>query len=226
MAVDLSTALLLVLVCGVACRQQHSQTAPKAEQVHPTYDKSGVLAKLEADADHDGRIDTWGYMEGARVLRGEIDENGDGTVDRWEYHRSRQSPVASPRSGMASQVRQAGQAAQAATLRRVGRGGLESPDKTLERIERATRHDGVVSRWEYFDNGVLTRIDTDTNGDGAIDKWETYNADSLSMMAIDTERRGKPDRRLTYRPDGTLDRIEIDPTGSGNFHPLPVRPAK
>jgi hypothetical protein len=41
------------------------------------------------------------------------------------------------------------------------------------------------------------------------------------MMALDTTRRGTPDRRLIYRPDGTLDRIEVDADGSGTFHPLP-----
>jgi hypothetical protein len=80
---------------------------------------------------------------------------------------------------------------------------------------------GVVSRWEYFDNGVLVRIETDTDGDGKIDKWETYNGGSLSTLAIDTQHRGKPDRRLVYRPDGTLDRIESDPTESGTWQPMP-----
>ena len=91
---------------------------------------------------------------------------------------------------------------------------------TPERIERATRLDGRVSRKELFDNGVLTRIEEDTNGDNAIDKWETYSAGALTVMALDTQHRGKPDRRLIYRPDGSLDRIEVDPDGSGRFQPL------
>ena len=91
---------------------------------------------------------------------------------------------------------------------------------TPERIERATRFDGRVSRKELFDNGVLTRIEEDTNGDNAIDKWETYSAGVLAVMALDTQHRGKPDRKLIYRPDGTLDRIEVDPDGSGRFQPL------
>ena len=97
------------------------------------------------------------------------------------------------------------------------RGGVESPDKTIEHIERATHRDGVVSRWEYFENGMLVRVEEDKNGDGKIDKWETYTDGSLETMTIDTTHHGKADRRLVYRPDGTLDRIEIDPTGSGTF---------
>jgi hypothetical protein len=162
------------------------------EQLRPTYDKvSGQLTRLDADANGDGKVDTWGYMDGLRVVRVEIDENGDGKVDRWEFHR-----------------------------RQAGEGADTRPDKTLERVERATRFDGRISRWEHFDNGALARVEEDTDGDGAIDKWETYNAGSLSMMTLDTAHSGKPDRRLIYRPDGSLDRIETDPTGSGTFRPV------
>ena len=89
-----------------------------------------------------------------------------------------------------------------------------------ERIERSTRMDGRISRREFFEAGQLARIDEDTDGDGANDKWETYTAGVLTVMALDTEHRGKPDRRLIYTPDGALDRIEVDPTGSGRFQPL------
>lgn len=187
----------LVLTTG-ACRQPQAQTM-RNERVQPTFDKeTGRLTRLEADSNGDGKVDTWGYMDGMRVVRVEVDENGDGTVDRWEFHKQGQP----------------GQLVQG------------SVDKTIERIDRATRFDGKVSRWEYFDNGSLARVEEDTDGDGTIDKWETYNAGSLSMMALDTARRGKADRRLIYRPDGSLDRIETDPTGSGQFRAAPPRPAQ
>ena len=79
-----------------------------------------------------------------------------------------------------------------------------------------------MSRWEYFDDdGSLARIEEDTDGDGKVDKWETYKDGALSMMALDTQGHGKPDRRLIYLPNGTLDRIETDPTGSGQFSTAP-----
>ena len=185
------------LPLGVGGCRARSNTA---DQVRPTYDKeSGHLTRLEADANGDGKIDTWGYMDGMRVVRVEIDENGDGRVDRWEFHRGQGAPA--DRLGQAADAR---------------------PDRTLERVERATRLDGNVSRWEYFDNGLLARVEEDTDGDKAIDKWETYNAGSLAMMALDTAHSGKPDRRLIYRPDGSFDRIETDPTGSGTFQPVSV----
>ena len=221
--------MAFVVVCFGACRQGPSKATSAPTKVQPTYDKSsGTLTKLEADSDHDGLVDTWGYMDGARVVRVEVDENGDGIVDRWEYHKSQAGQEApgmdAPGKGLPQKespgreaVRTGVQVPQAVKLRR---GGVESPDKTIERIERATRRDGVVSRWEYFDNGLLVRVEEDKDGDGKVDKWETYTDGSLSTMALDTRHRGKPDRRLVYRPNGTLDRIEADPTGSGTFLPL------
>jgi hypothetical protein len=198
-----------------ACRQAPPPAAAPAK-ITPTYDSStGTLKELAADSDGDGVVDTWGYMDGTRVVRVEVDENGDRVVDRWEFHRA---PAG--RAGQAGQAGQVGQVRQVPRAVELRRGGVESPDKTIERIERATRRDGVVSRWEYFENGFLVRVEEDKNGDGKIDKWETYSDGSLATMAIDTVHRGKPDRRLVYRPDGTLDRIEVDPTGTGLFQPL------
>jgi len=106
-------------------------------------------------------------------------------------------------------------------------GPATGPKQAPDRIERATRADGRVSRREFFEKGALVRIEEDTDGNGAIDKWETYTEGALSVLALDTSGRGKPDRRLIYRADGRLDRVEADPTGSGDFQPLnPPRQAK
>jgi hypothetical protein len=214
----------VVLATTCACRETASQAAPApaaAEKVVPTYNAAGALTKLEADSDHDGLIDMWAYMDGARVVRVDVDENGDGTVDRWEYH----SPAG--QDGLERQEGKDGQQQKPKMPQplKLRRGGLESPDKTIEHIERATRRDGVVLRWEYFENGFLVRVEEDKNADGKIDKWETYSDGSLSTMAIDTTHRGKADRRLVYRPDGTLDRLEVDPTGTGIFRPLSPSPS-
>lgn len=66
----------------------------------------------------------------------------------------------------------------------------------------------------------MTRVEEDTDGNGAIDKWETYSGGALAVLALDTTGRGTPDRRLIYRPDGSLDRIEADPSGTGRFEVL------
>ena len=180
------------------CTSTAPPGAPKGSaQVRPVYDAAGKLQKLEYDRNNDGKVDNWGYMDGSRVVRVEVDENGDGTVDRWEYHTA---------------------AAASGTL--ASPAGPTGVDTTVERIERARRFDGKVSRKEFFDKGALTRIEEDTDGDGRVDKWETYTDGGLSVLALDTQGRGTPDRRLVYRPDGSLDHIEADPTGSGTFTPL------
>jgi len=91
------------------------------------------------------------------------------------------------------------------------------PRQPPERIERATRFDGRISRREFFERGAMTRVEEDVDGNGAVDKWETYTDGALVTLALDTSGRGRPDRRLVYRPDGSLERIEADPTGSGRF---------
>jgi hypothetical protein len=199
-------ALLIVLVYSAipaaGCSQggaasaapiEHtSQVQRAAGPVRAQYDPTGRLQKIEYDRNGDGKADAWGYMDGSRVVRVEVDEDADGRVDRWEYHREAEGAAAS----------------------------TPGVDPTLERIERSTGHDGRINRWEYFTNGVLSRVEEDTNQDGKIDKWETYVNGVLSTMALDTQSRGKPDRRLVYGSDGSLTRIEADPTGSGAFAPL------
>jgi hypothetical protein len=193
-------AALTLTACTPGAADAPAQTAQPqgTEQLKPEYDAAGKLQKLEYDRNKDGKVDTWGYMDGARVVRVEVDENSDGKIDRWEYHRSDDSP--------------AGTAAGAAAAPGV--------DRSVERIERATKFDGTVSRREYFENGALTKIEEDTDGNGKVDKWETYTGGSLALMALDTQGRGTPDRRLVYRPDGSMDHIEADPNGTGTFTAL------
>ncbi len=196
-----SIVIAAAIIVGVsACRSRPTTSAkppvdPAAARFTPEYDKSGKLTRLAYDSNGDGKPDTWAYMDGTQLLRVEQDTNGDGKVDVWEYHH--------PVSGAGAQAAHPGF------------------DPTVDRIERSTRYDGKVSRWEYFDRGILTRVEEDTTGDGKVDKWETYTNGTLSMMALDTTGDGKPDRRLIYKADGTLDRIEIDPSESGRFQPQP-----
>jgi hypothetical protein len=203
-----SLAVGLLVILAVGCKRPPAGTA-SGQAVIPEYDKTGRLTLLTYDRDGNGQVDTWGYMDGARVVRVEVDEDGDGRIDRWEYHRS---GTACEGAGCGDGARGgAGQAVSSTP---------EAPDKTVERIERATRHDGRISRREFFEHGALMKIEEDTDGDGKLDKWETYSDGSLSSLAFDSQGRGRPDRRLIYRPDGTVSRIEADPNGTGKFEPV------
>ena len=183
---------ILILGLSTACRSAGGPPAEAKERIQAQYDGSGNLTRLTYDRNGDGKVDTWGFMDGTRVVRVEIDEDGDGKPDTWEYHAGAAAAGSAP-AGV---------------------------DKTVERIERATHFDGQVNRREFFEAGALTRVEEDTDGDGRIDKWETYANGALTMMALDTQGRGTPDRRFVYNADGSLSRIEADADGTGNFRPL------
>ncbi len=187
--------------CGLpAAAPAHPPAAGPAQgaaRVQPEYGPEGRLTRLSYDKDNDGKPDTWGFMDGARVVRVEVDENADGRVDRWEFHGC---PAARPTGCSGAQ---AGGDARAAAADREA-----TPDKTLERIERATRRDGRINRTEFFEDGALDRVEEDTDADGKIDKWERYKGGTLASVALDTQRRGSPDRRLIYADDGSFMRVE------------------
>jgi hypothetical protein len=189
---------LFTLICGVGCRR-----SPVPKRISGEYNpKDGKLELLKYDANGDGQIDTWSYMDGPRVLRIEIDTDGDGKIDRWEYYGADQK------------------------LEKVGfsrkNDGTEDawsylrPDGSIERVEMSTRPDRKASRIEYYEHNVVVRTEEDSDGDGKMDKWETFDDGHLASVAFDTQHRGTPDRRLTYGPNGTA-RVEVDLKGDGHF---------
>lgn len=192
-----TVAPLVALLWLPACAPPTSD-AGQPRGIQADYGPQGRLTRLVYDRDGNGRVDTWGYMDGTRVIRVETDEDGDGTVDRWEFHRAAETTTTAKGAGSPE----------------------EGVDRTVERIERATRHDGRVDRKEYFENGALVRVESDGDGDGRVDKWETYANGTLNTMAIDTQHLGRPDRRLVYAADGSFVRVEADVTGSGHFTPV------
>lgn len=185
---------VLLCVC-VLCFTQLCQgcrareTGSAKNRIEPVYDtQSGRLALLKYDSDGGGKIDTFSYMDGPRVVRIEIDADQDGKIDRWEYYTADQK------------------------LEKVGFSRLndgkvdawsyENPDGTIARIELSTKRDGRVDRVEYYERNVLVRAEEDADGDGKMDKWETYDGARLASVAFDTTHSGKPDRRLIYGADG------------------------
>ena len=185
------TVLSIALMCGCA-----GPRAVAPERLQPEYDqKTGKLRLLKYDSKGDGKIDTWSYMDGPRIVRIEIDKNGDGKIDRWEYYRDDR------------------------TLEKVGfsraNDGKEDawsfagPDGAVVRIDVSTRRNGRVDRIEHYEHDALVQAEEDTDGDGAIDKWETYEQSRLASVSYDTTRhRGAPDRRMVYAADGSA-HIEV-----------------
>jgi hypothetical protein len=207
----LAPAWLAVLCIGVACG---ACSNPEREReklgIKPTYDRTtGKLTQLTYDSNHNGRIDTWTDMDGARPVQTRIDRNEDGRIDRWEYYDAQ------------------------GTLLKVGFSRKDdgkpdawaygTPDK-LDRVEvSSTGDENKIDRWEHYVNGALVAIEEDANHDGLPDKWETYEAGAVKTAAFDENHDGKPDRRLTYS-GGALVSIETASDGSGNYtHKIPVK---
>ena len=172
-------------------------------RITPEYDKkTGKLALLKYDSNGNGKIDTWSYMDGARVVRVEIDSDEDGKIDRWEYYDADQHIVKIGFSRDHDGKEDAW--------------SYQGPDGATDRVEISTRKDGKVSRTEHYVRNALTAAEEDSDGDGVIDKWETYDSGRLASVAFDTRHRGKPDRRLVYLTTGGV-RVEVDPSGDGRF---------
>ena len=182
--------ILSALCC--ACGQGDDQ-----KRISPEYNKkTGKLQLLKYDSNGDGKVDTWSYMDGARVLRIELDKDEDGKIDRWEYYDDNQK------------------------LAKIGfsraNDGKEdawsylAPDGSTSRVEISTRRDGKVTRVEHYLKDVLVSAEEDTDFDGKTDKWETYDAGRLTSASFDTLHRGTPDRQVIYGAHGSA-RMVVDP---------------
>ena len=197
-SVALLVALAALAACGPSPEQQRLRDTTKA-----TYDKAtGRLERLTYDANKDGVIDTWTYMDGTKVLRSEIDKTrtARSTAGRTTATTGRRwSRWPSPRPTTASRAR----------------GCIPVPTARPRAPEISTRSDGKIDRWEWFDPDAMVRSEEDDNGDGKADKWETYANGAIVTVAFDENHDGRPDRRLTYGPGGKLVSIETGPTRTG-----------
>ena len=178
-------------------------SSPKPSNIEPVYDKlTGKLQLLKYDSNGNGKVDTFSYMDGARVVRIEVDNDEDGQIERWEYYDAAQKLE---KVGMS-----------------LGNDGKEdawsyaAPDGSIDRVDVSTRRDGKITRVEHYEKSMLVRAEEDSDEDGKPDKWETYGGGSLTSVAFDTIHRGTSDRRLIYGADGSA-RLEVDAAGDGHF---------
>ncbi len=97
-----------------------------------TYNDQGEKLKEQADANYDGRIDTWYVFAKGRIQQAEFDRNGDGTPDETRYYAG----------GLVSRIQR-------------DTNGDGKPDVfevydrgRLERIGVDANFDGSVDRWD------------------------------------------------------------------------------
>lgn len=179
------------MVCvSPAC--EDSGPARRADTIRPTYDKAtGKLKELTYDANHNGKIDTWTEMDGARPLRSRIDRDENGQIDRWEYY---------DESGALTKV---GYSRRQANVPDAW--AFSGPDGQIARVDSSsTADENSIDRREFYADGMIVRSEADTNRDGRMDHWETYEAGALKTVTMDENGDGRPDRRLTYGAGGVL----------------------
>lgn len=138
--------------------------------------KTGRLSRIDIDHNKDGRIETFSYWDGARVIRIEIDADSDGRIDRWEHYD------------------------QDNRLTRVGSStrddGIEDTwtypgaDGRLERVDTDLNRDGLVDKRETFTAGptaserrVLSVVELDMDEDGRPGRRLHYTADGAFQRA-------------------------------------------
>ena len=71
----------------------------------------------------------------------------------------------------------------------------------------------------------MARVEDDSNLDGRINRWEHFDGGILIRLEVDMSGTGHADRRLVYRKDGSIERIEVDPSGSGVWQEAPLSPS-
>ena len=179
-------ALVAAASLGTAACGRTSAGGDK--RIEPVYDQAGKLTLIKYDSNGDSKIDTWSYMDGARIVRIEIDQDGDGRIDRWEYY-GRDQKLEKVGSSRANDGKE-------------DAWSYAGPDGKVARVEVSTRRDGSVTRIEHYDNEQLVAAEEAPSAHAAV--------------AFDTAHRGRADRRLIYTADGST-RLEVDKTGSGVF---------
>ena len=141
--------------------------------------------ELLLDADADGVPETRAYVDGTTgVVRVERDLDADGATDRWEYY-------ADVREAEQGRIEKVGFSLAGDAV--VDAWAFYSADGQLVRFEVSTGRDGVVDRWEHYENGIMVRAKADADGDGRIDAWSTYVEGILTTTLTDADGDGRPD---------------------------------
>jgi len=91
-----------------------------------------------------------------------------------------------------------------------------NPQKPGEimRQEEASKGDGRVDTWSYFNGGLLVRREVDTQGQGRPDAVFHYANDQIAREERDENGLGRMTYRATYE-NGRLAKVERETSGSG-----------
>jgi hypothetical protein len=156
--VALSVAVLAA--CSTPPDPRRTNFEIKGTNTTAKYDPTtGKLKRIDTDLDKNGKMETFSYWDGARVIRIEIDKDEDGKVDRWEYYNEQNKIHKIGSSSKDDEVQDT----------------WTYPDERgfLGRVETDTDRDGVVDKREFFvpregspDARVLSIVELDLDKAG------------------------------------------------------------
>jgi hypothetical protein len=176
-------SIAAIMLAATACSQP-AATPAGADKTTPVYNKqTGRLERLESDRNGDGKVDTWAYMDGTRLLRIEVDSTGDGRPNRFEHY-------AAPPAGSTEQHGGIERLEQAdGPTDRITRRAFYATGQ-LQRVEEDTDFDGRMDKWEHYDRGELVRLDLDLKGRGVADQRLFYQGGAVVRVESDPDGDG------------------------------------
>jgi hypothetical protein len=170
---NIAAASILAMALGTsACS---TERADAKRRITPEYDKAGKLQLLKYDSKDSGRVDTWSYMDGARVVRIEIDRDGDGHVDRWEHY------------GPDQKLEKVGTSS--SNDGKVDRVEFYQRD-AIVRADEDTNRDGRTDKWETYAGAQLASVAFDTSHRGVPDRRLTYGPGGAATVEVDLKGDG------------------------------------
>ncbi len=172
------------------------------------------------DTDENGVIDRWEYYD----AQGKLIKVGE---SRGAADRATPPPGTTPASGVpglplpATPDKQTGKPD---TWAYFGPDGKLTETEFLE-VSNTTDKEPVVRR-EFYANNIEVRAEEDTDGDGVMDRWERFENGRLVSVDFDDGHDGKPDRRFVYDAAGGLAEIDSAPDAEGHYtkRVVPGRP--
>jgi hypothetical protein len=212
---------------SVACSNEPPSFDRGNDQVQAHYDKkTGRLATITYDANRNGRIDTWTYMDGPIVVRVEIDRDEDGKIDRWEYYRPDNTieKVAWSRANNGRPDTWAWQDA-AGQIARIDYASL-APAPVTSEAPTSPKAQGL--RPKAFENptaqGPEPKAPSSPKAEGpkpkatensaAIVRTEFFANGTLTRAEEDSNLDGRIDKWETWQA-GAIAEVRLDTTGSG-----------
>jgi hypothetical protein len=215
-------AAALLGIVAASCANPNPDAARVKATTQASYDlQTGKLTEITYDKNKNGRIDTWTKMNGSIPVSSRMDTNEDGLLDRWETYGPdgklvrvdwERAPVPGPANPNPNYT---GKPNATAYL---------NADGVVERIEYYETSDVTgqrdITRREFYNAAKqLMHAEEDTDGDGLMDRFEAYENALLRTVEFDEKKPydGKPDRRITYSAEGVPVLVETEPDGKGGY---------